>query len=282
MQTAIIENRMKQYNPANKHEELNAFKEIAQELALLALSRAGFFNKAAFLGGTCLRIMHSLPRFSEDLDFSLIEADSHFTWAPYLDEICEEFKSYGLSLKTKDRSDAKGTVRKAFLKEDSFGQVLQLSYQRTRADTQVAQIKLEIDINPPTAAKYEPQILPFPIPYSLTTHQLPTLFSGKVNAILTRGFAKGRDWFDFGWYIGRNESLNLNYLAAALSQFQYPLPDSNEITLVWVKEQLLEKANSIDWQLVKNDVSNLLRERDLDTLDLWNQQYFEKLIDQLA
>ncbi len=155
----------------------NAFKEIAQELSLLALSRAGFFNKAAFLGGTCLRILHSLPRFSEDLDFSLFEMDPHFKWAPYLEEICEEFKSYGLSLQVKDRPEAKGAVRKAFLKEDSFGQVLQLSYQRTRDDTQVAQIKLEIDTNPPRTAEYEPQVLPFPVPYSLTAHQLPTLFS---------------------------------------------------------------------------------------------------------
>ncbi len=141
----VIENRIRQYNPINKQEELNAFKEISQELALSALSRSGFFGQAAFLGGTCLRIIHGLQRFSEDLDFSLKTSNTGFSWSPYLEEISQEFAAYGLNLKTIDRSKAPSAVRKAFLKEDSFGQVLQLAYQRNRSDKQVVQIKLEID-----------------------------------------------------------------------------------------------------------------------------------------
>ena len=280
MDIGLIESRIMDYSPASKLEELNAFKEISQELALQALSRANFFDQASFLGGTALRILHRLPRFSEDLDFSLNTANPSFDWGPFLKEIEIEFSSYGLQLETRDRSSAKSAIRTAILKEDSFVQVFKLVHERNRADPQVVQIKLEIDTNPPANPNRTGQVVSWPMPFSVTAHDLPTLFAGKINALLTRSFIKGRDWFDLGWYAQKNISINLDYLRSALSQFKFPLP-TDPITVDWVKQQLLAKAASIDWKQASRDVEQLLKERDLTTLRLWNKQFFENIINNI-
>ena len=124
--TTIIQDRLKSYNPQSKQEELNALKEIYQEIALSGLARGEFFKKAAFQGGTALRIVYQLRRFSEDLDFILTDSSESFEWEPYLFSIKQEFKAFGVELEVKDRSQAEGAVKKAFLKEGSFAQIFEL------------------------------------------------------------------------------------------------------------------------------------------------------------
>jgi hypothetical protein len=137
------------YPIQSKQSEENAIKEICQEIALAGLARENFFKHAMFQGGTCLRIMHGLQRFSEDLDFILMKPNAKFNWELYLHSISVEFEAFGLALEVIDRSDADGTIKKAFLKESSFGKILNLQYSRSRSDKQKILIKLEIDINPP-------------------------------------------------------------------------------------------------------------------------------------
>ncbi|MCB1135994.1 MAG: nucleotidyl transferase AbiEii/AbiGii toxin family protein, partial [Chlamydiia bacterium] len=203
MNSAILQDRLAQYQPRDKLEELRAVKEIAQEIALAGLCRAGLFEQASFQGGTCLRIVHRLSRFSEDLDFALHNADATFHWPCLFRELEEEFRSFGLHLEASDRSQANQAVKKAFLKEDSFGQVLKLNFPRLRSDPQKVLIKLEVDTNPPSHCTSQISYIDFPYPFSVTCHDLSSLFAGKCHALLCRGFVKGRDWFDFLWYVSR-------------------------------------------------------------------------------
>jgi hypothetical protein len=278
MEIKIIEERMNEYKPKNKEDELNAFKEIAQEITLSALSRSEFFKYAAFQGGTCLRIVYGLNRFSEDMDFVLLQPNPDFKWSPFLHEIELEFNGYGFHLKVGDRSKASATVKKAFLKEDSFGQILKLTYARTRSDVQVVNIKLEIDTNPPSGSDYEPKVIRFPEPFSIVTQDLSSLYSGKIHALLCREYIKGRDWFDFVWYASKGTEINLLHLKNAL--FQQGPWKGKELSVDnnWVKKNLKEKIESLDWQIVKNDVRPFLREKQLRTLDLWNKDFFLELL----
>lgn len=277
MELKIIEEKIKEYQPSSKEEELNAIKEISQEIALSALSRAEFFKFAAFQGGTCLRIVHGLNRFSEDMDFVLIQPDKDFKWSHFFAELELEFNGYGFQIEVKDRSKAEDTVKKAFLKEDSFGKVLKLIYERTRSDIQVVNIKLEIDTNPHLGSGFESKVITFPEPFSIVVQDPPSLFAGKMHALLCREYVKGRDWFDFIWYATRNTEINLLNLQYALIQ-QGPWKDKAlNIDSHWVYTNLSKKIKAIDWEIAKRDVRPFLRARQMKSLDLWDQDFFLEL-----
>ncbi len=278
MEIKVIEERIKEYKPNGKEEELNAFKEIVQEITLSALSRAEFFKYAAFQGGTSLRIVHGLTRFSEDMDFVLFQADPNFKWSHFFHEIDLEFSGYGFKLEVRDRSKVEDNVKRAFIKENSFGKVLKLIYERTRFDVQVVNIKLEIDTNPPMGSGFETKIIRFPEPFSIVVQDLPSLFAGKMHALLCREYTKGRDWFDFVWYMSRNIELNLLNLQNALVQ-QGPWKGKElDIDYNWVKEKLKEKIETIDWDVAIRDVQPFLRTRQSRTLDLWNKEFFLEML----
>lgn len=281
MEISVIEERIREYGPESKEEELNAFKEIAQELTLSALSRSEFFKHAAFQGGTCLRIIHGLNRFSEDLDFVLFRPDTDFTWTRYFHEIQLEFNAYGLHLEVIDRSKVENVAKKAFLKENSFGKMLKLVYERSRSDTQVVTIKLEIDTNPPEKSNFEAKVLKFPEPFSITVQDLSSLFAGKLHALLCREYIKGRDWYDFIWYASRKTKINLLNLQNALVQIGPWKGKNLQIDNDWVVRHLEEKIKSVDWRIAKQDVESFLRKRQLRTLDLWNREFFLQFINDL-
>ncbi len=274
----LIHDRLNDYNALDKVAEENAIKEICQEIALAALSRSDFFRVGAFIGGTCLRILHGLQRFSEDLDFVLHKPDPDFEWTPYLHAIEEEFRAFGLTCTAVDRSKADQTVKKAFLKEDSFGQVLQLQYSRTRADLQKVLIKLEIDTHCPTGAQFDTMALNYPYPFAVTAHDLPSLFAGKCNAILTRTYLKGRDWYDFLWYTRRGVTINFDLLKSSLQQFGLMnISPSAE----WLVSELRKKIQELDWPKARLDVDRFLSDRDRRSLDLWEADFFLATIDKL-
>lgn len=281
MAITIIESRLKQYPIQSKQDETNALKEIFQEIALAALSRSDFFKQAAFQGGTCLRILYGLPRFSEDLDFILQEPNTSFTWAPYLEKIHSEFASYNLSLEIQDRSKVNNNIKKAFIKKDSFGQILNLAYKRNTADFQKIQIKLEIDINPPTGSLFDRNFLDFPFPFSLTLQDLPSLFTGKCHALLCRAYTKGRDWFDFIWYVSQKIKLNYPFFQEGLNQ-SGPFQNQNlVINKDWIIRELKNKVISIDWESARNDVSSFIKVQELDSLKLWSQDFFIHMVEKL-
>ncbi|MCB1118780.1 MAG: nucleotidyl transferase AbiEii/AbiGii toxin family protein [Chlamydiia bacterium] len=277
----LIHQRIRDYQPASKEEELNAYKEICQEIALAALARANFFQKGAFQGGTCLRIVHQLDRFSEDLDFVLEEPDPHFQWTPYLHAMESEFAAQGLNLKAVDRSKGNTVVKKAFLKDDSFGQILTLNYPRSRADNQTIRIKLEIDTNPPKGSKNAAHVINYPFPFSLITHDLPTLFSGKCVALLCREYVKGRDWYDFLWYMRNKTLINYPYLKNALAQNQLYTDLPQSIDRIWLLDALSDKIRTIDWEQAKGDTRRFIRADRQHVIDAWSKELFLQIVQSL-
>ncbi len=282
MSITLIENRLQQYPVLSKQDELNAIKEIAQEIALAGLSRSDFFKHAGFQGGTCLRIIYGLSRFSEDLDFILLKPDKNFIWKPYLSLMLSEFQAYGFQIEVQDRSKADDNIKKAFIKDDSFGQVLKLNHKRNASDIQKIQIKLEIDTHPPMASQFEVKYLDFPYPFSLTLQDLPSLFAGKCHALLCRTYAKGRDWYDFVWYVSQKTEINYLFLKNALYQ-SGPWKGKNiSLTKEWVIDALSEKVKTINWEQTKQDVARFLKPREAETLQLWSTEFFNQMINKLV
>jgi len=277
----IIENRLKNYDIQSKQDELNAIKEIMQEIALAALSRADFFKYAAFQGGTCLRIIYGLYRFSEDLDFILLNTHSDFEWLTFLQRMQLEFKTYGLNLEIQDRSKVNNAVKMAFIKEDSFGKLLTLLYPRDSSDIQKIQIKLEVDTNPPDGSSFEIKYLDFPYPFSVTMQDRPSLFAGKCHAILCREYVKGRDWFDFIWYVSQKIPINNQFLKNALYQKGPWQGETISVTKAWIVEQLKKKIVIINWEQAKQDIAGFLKPREFDSLKLWKTHFFMNYLEKL-
>lgn len=281
MDIALIENRISQYNPKSKNDEINAFKEIAQEIALFGLSRANLFKIAAFQGGTCLRIIYGLPRFSEDLDFILFVPNNNFVWQPFFQQLKLEFQAFGLNLTTIDRSSSDNIVKRAFLKEDSFAQILKLSYTRNKSDIQSIRIKLEIDTTPPKGSNFEAKIVDFPTPFSVVTQDLQSLFAGKLHAILCRKFIKGRDWYDFIWYVARNTQVNFNFLRHALLQLGPYSEKHLTINKSWLIKNLKSKIEEINWKIAVDDVAPFITKQEQSSLQLWSNSFFTRYVDLL-
>ena len=269
----IIQSRLNVYNPVNEQEEQNAIKEITQEIALTGLSRVGFFKEAAFLGGTSLRILHGLNRFSEDLDFSLIAPTQTFNWAKYLGGLQLEVEAYGYKIEIIDRSSVGNAVKSAFLKENSIGKLLTLHHP-AQGPQKTLKIKFEIDTNPPLGAAFEERYVDFPVTVPVLTYDLPSLFAGKSHALLCRDWGKGRDWFDFIWYVGQKTHINWLFLSNAIKQ-NGPWQGANiRVTKQWYVERLREKIVGTDWKKQVEDVSRFVKKHDVDLLQHWGVDFF--------
>ncbi|MGH2613279.1 MAG: nucleotidyl transferase AbiEii/AbiGii toxin family protein [Rhabdochlamydiaceae bacterium] len=281
MSLDIIQERLKAYDCQSKNEELHAMKEIAQEIALAGLARTDFFKHTAFQGGTCLRICHQLQRFSEDLDFTLMKGGS-FSWSHYLQQLPTEFSAYGLHLDIRDRSEAKGHIKSAFLKENSFGRVLSFKYPRTVSDSQMIRIKLEIDTNPPLGSEFESRIIPFPFSYSVVTQDLPSLFGGKCHALLCRPYIKGRDWYDFLWFVSHGVSVNIELLKNAVKQIGPWEGKEVAIDISWLKNELKTRVEIIEWEKVRQEVLQFLKQREAEQLKFWSTDFFLQFVNKMT
>lgn len=279
MSVELIQQRLLDYNCQTTLEQENALKEIAQEIALMALSRTGFFQVAAFQGGTCLRILYGLPRFSEDLDFVLMKPDAHFDWKTYIKNMSEEFLAYGYSLSVTHKSKLDKAVKTAFLKTDSVGGLLILKDAKTRQKR--LEIKLEIDTNPPMGSSYDLKYLDFPLAYSIQSQDLPSLFASKSHALLCRAYTKGRDWYDFSWYVSRKISVNFPLLTHALQQAGPWKNQKIKVTPKWYLNELKIKIKNIDWDKVKKDIARFLRPQELKGLEVWSQEFFLSQVEKM-
>ena len=284
MQT-ILEQMVNNYHPKNTEEKKNAIKEVMQEIVLCALSKAGFFNEAAFYGGTALRIFYHLDRFSEDLDFSLLIKDKDFDLSIYFPKLKEIVKSFGLNVEIEIKEKTKDSnIQSAFLKGDTIEHFL-LFYpddliQGINKNEKV-KIKFEIDTMPPGCATYEIKYRLLPIPYSIKLYDEASLFSGKIHAIICRSWksrVKGRDLYDYVFYLSRNTQFNLPHLREKLIDSQYI--DTNEtISCEDIKKMLIERFNEIDFEQAKEDVIPFIK--DPSVLDIWSKDFFIAITDQL-
>ncbi len=220
MISKVFSEKLRDYNPENEIEQEHVLQELMQMLTLSMLAKSDFFTLAAFQGGTFLRIFHNLERFSEDLDFTLKQQCSAFDWAPYLELVRKECEAEGIHLEVIDKSRSSDAVKKAFLKSDSIGKILILDLPFDRFVKRKIKIKFEIDTNPPPGSQFETQYLSFPIPAPVTTQKLPSSFAGKLHALLCRPYVKGRDWYDFLWYVSKKTLLEAMLLENAVKQIR--------------------------------------------------------------
>lgn len=278
----ILKERLAQLNPQNANEEENAIKEMLQEVALYALWRADFFDVALFQGGTSLRILHNLPRFSEDLDFLLKSPDPTFQWPPYLDVLAEVFAQFGLKLEIQSRETMDGAMRQALLKDTSIANQLDLSFAGA-GTRKTIKIKLEIDTNPPEGSGEATKFLDFPADYQVRYQDLSSNFALKIHALLCRGFLKGRDWFDFSWYVAKGAQPNLVHLRNALIQ-KGPWEGKNDLSVdrAWLNDALSDKIHSIKWADAAADVQRFLRPAELKSLALWSTAFFDDKLTKLT
>lgn len=274
MNTKIIQDRLDSYNCKTELEEEHAIREITQEVALSALGRTDFFKYAVLQGGTCLRIFYGLNRFSEDMDFILKEADRDFQLTPHLKALSEELLAYGYNIEVVDRSNADIAVRKAFIKDDSIGKVLQLKHSGKTGPLHKIRIKFEVDTNPPLGSNFEMKYVDFPFVSSVTVQDKASLFAGKIHALLCREYIKGRDWYDFTWYTSQSVEINYQFLASALTQ-QGPWQGQNiQVDLDWCIKQFRDKITSIDWNATKEDIRRFVKPTELPSVDLWGRNLF--------
>lgn len=256
------------YECKTAEDKLNAIREVMQQVTLAGLSKAGFFDKAAFYGGTCLRMFHGLARFSENMDFSLLQHNPEFDFTPYFSAIEEEFASIGqrvcISLKKKTKESA---IQSAFLKGDTAQ--FNLALERGR----VVNIKLEVDTNPPLQFDTEHKLLMLPRSFYTRCFTLPCLFAGKMHALLFRQWknrVKGRDWYDFEWYVRRRVKLDFRHFCERVHQFGSL--DSPDISIEAFRKILRDKIYSTNFASAVNDVRPFIK--NIQQLEFWNTEYF--------
>ncbi|MBL7663838.1 MAG: nucleotidyl transferase AbiEii/AbiGii toxin family protein [Bacteriovoracaceae bacterium] len=276
----IIQNRLDNYyEKKTPEDELNALKEITQEVALYALYKVGFFEKACFIGGTCLRIVHDLDRFSEDLDFSTRSTAMDFNLDMYLEKAMVVMKPYGYDLNIDDKDLNDKSVQGRFLKDDSIKKVL--TFKHRQDERQKIKIKVEIDTNPPIGAVEKVEYIGFPEDYSILAYDIPSLMSGKIHALLCREYSKGRDWYDFSWYVKNRYVPNLKLLENALKQLGPWKGEDLHLDESFLKEELLKRVKSLNWPDIKADVRKFLRAEQAQSLELWSLDFFEDKIKKL-
>ena len=271
----IFDQMLSRYEIQTKDDYTNALHEVMQQIALAGLYRGGFFNKAAFYGGSCLRIFHQLQRFSENMDFSLLQPDVHFELDNYFEPITAEFKALGREVVINKKEKKKQTnVESAFLKEDTAIYNLQFRTEQT------VKIKIEVDVNPPTGFNCEHKLLLLPFSFMTRCYSLPDLYAGKMHALLFRNWkarVKGRDWYDFEWYVRNNIPLNFNHFCERTHQFG-SLEDT-ELTKDFFKQLLKEKIAKTSIEMVKSDVRPFIRNH--NDMEIWSAEYFSQLVDMI-
>jgi Nucleotidyl transferase AbiEii toxin, Type IV TA system len=278
----MISEKLQTYHSANLVEEESAIKEIMQEIALYGLWRAKFFDIALFQGGTSLRILHGLPRFSEDLDFLLRFPDPAFNWNPYLDTLRQVFAELGLKLDAQPKGKMDKAIREAVLKNDSIANQLNLSFAGKR-QAETIRIKLEIDTNPPEHSGEAVTFRDFPLDYEVRHQDLSSNFALKIHALLCRAYLKGRDWYDFSWYISKGVTPNLLHLQAALIQSgPWTGQAQLEVDMKWLIATLQTAIIKIDWKKAAEDVERFLKSAESKSVELWSKEFFLAKTEKLA
>lgn len=256
------------YDLSTEQQKRNAIFEVNQQIILSGLYNGGFFDKAAFYGGTCLRIFYNLQRFSEDMDFSLLSADSNFDFTYYFPFIIDQFALVGRKVEiTRKVKKNFGKVESAFLKDNT--DVYDVSFNTDKS----IKIKIEVDINPPMKYETENKLMLTPFSFMTRCFILPDLFAGKMHALVYRTWknrVKGRDWYDFEWYVRNNVPLDFNHLAERALQF-----NNEVITRESFLEMLYNKLATTEMTQVKADVLPFVRNP--KELDIWSNDYFIQL-----
>lgn len=282
----IIEQMLRNYGEHRLTNRKNVVKEIMQEIVLYGLSKSGFFKQAAFYGGTALRIFYGLDRFSEDLDFSLLTSNENFDLSAYFSTLEKEMQSCGLNIEiTEKEKRVDSNIQSAFVKANTkehillfYGdEVLQGIHGREKI-----KIKFEVDTNPPAYANIEHKYRLLPSPYEIALYDAPSLFAGKIHAVLCRAWKtriKGRDLYDYIFFLSRSVPVNIAHLYARLVQSDY-LYSAQDYALSDLKQDLQRHFETIDFKKAKEDVEPFVRNQ--ESLSVWSSEFFIQITEQLT
>lgn len=277
----MIKQWIESYRPKNVLETEQALREVMQEITLAGLYRSNFFKYAAFYGGTALRIFHGLNRFSEDLDFSLLEKNMNFSLDPYFDAVIEEFDALGIKVSISRKSKTvHSAIDSAFLKSDTLWSELVIENTIPQLNLSIKpaiKIKIEVDTDPPLVFETESLLLIKPFSFYVNCFKLPDLFAGKMHAILFRKWknrVKGRDWYDLEWYIRNDVPLRLAHLYERAKESGDWTEDA--FSRAALLELLEQRISSLDFEKVKEDIVRFIP--DPEQLEIWSQTYFLQLV----
>jgi len=285
-----IAKMLEKYDLSTADKTYEALREILQEIVLLGLSRAGFFDHALFYGGTALRILYGLDRFSEDLDFSLITPDENFDLSVYEDTVIEALHSFGFEV-TIQLKNSDSTIKSAFLKGNTSQHLLNIEAPedivKTFGQGRLVKIKFEVDTRPPLDFKSEKKTLLVPSPFIVHTMTLSSLFAGKMHAILCRNWStrpKGRDWYDLVWYIAQGYELDLKHLNARLQQNcawqeNQGVMIHKDVDANYIIELLKKRINNLDITAAKRDVEVFISDKRV--LEIWSKDFFMEIVQQI-
>lgn len=264
----VYQKMLSQYDLSTEQKKRNAIFEVNQQIVLAGLYNGGFFDSAAFYGGTCLRIFHGLQRFSEDMDFSLLKPDANFDFKKFFQPIIDQFAIVGREVEiTKKDKNKFGKVESAFLKDTT--NVYDISFRTEKS----IKIKIEVDTNPPLEFSTEHKLLLQPYSFMTRCFTLPCLFAGKMHALVFRSWknrVKGRDWYDFEWYVRNSVPLDFKHLQERIRQFNGLAFNQDEFLAI-----LKEKLACTNINQVKQDVMPFIKNP--NELSIWSNDYFLQL-----
>lgn len=283
---AALQTLLDRYDPKTPTDWENALREVIQEIALLGLWRSKFFEYGAFYGGTALRIFYGLNRYSEDMDFSLISANPEFNLTPHLEAIRKELAGFDFTFEVEKKTKSfESAIDSAFIKGNTRMNLLEVgapeSFCAKFPNRQKLKVKLEVDTQPPPGASYVVETLLVPIPFQVKLFSLPCLFAGKLHAVLCRNWktrVKGRDFFDFVWYLGKGASCDLAHLRERMIQTGHWEPDQ-PLTVEALRARLVKRFEEVDFDQAKDDVRPFVS--DADALSLWSQGFFQSLVERV-
>jgi len=281
-----IERMLERYPRDTIEENVAALREILQQLALLGLWRSKFFEQAAFYGGTALRILYGLDRYSEDLDFSLLARTHDFSLARYGSALERELAGFGFEVSF-ERIDKRqeSRIESAFIKTNTLKQMIVIEADRRLLggvqSEQRLKIRLEVDVDPPGGFETETKPVLQPVPFAVRTYTLPNLFAGKMHALLCRRWGsrvKGRDWYDFVWYVSNYPRLRLSHLEQRMRQSGDYTSD-RPLGRDAFRDMVRGAVESLDIERTSDEVRPFVLNR--QALEIWSREFFNALIDKV-
>jgi hypothetical protein len=281
-----VQQMLSRYDCKTRDDYVNALREILQQIALLGLWRSKFFEHAAFYGGTALRVLYGLDRYSEDLDFSLLQAAQPFSLEAYGNALRREIGSFGFEVSFEShRRNPDSAIESAFLKANTLQQLLVITAGMDLTGhlpaNQVLKIRLEVDTNPPGGFETESRVVLLPVPFAVRVYSLPDLLAGKMHALLCRKWktrVKGRDWYDLVWYLGHHPRLRLSHLELRMRQSGDWIGAAS-LTRSDLLDRLHVAIRQLDVTRARQEIERFVRDK--SSLALWSREFFLEIVDRI-
>lgn len=279
---SAIEQMLQRYRRETQDEYVSALREVLQQIALLGLWRAKFFEHAAFYGGTALRVLYDLDRYSEDLDFSLLKPNAGFSLGPYGNSLQRELASFGFDVSFENRRrNVESNIESAFLKANTLQQMIVVKtpafLTKGMHAGELLKIKLEVDTDPPDGFETESRAVLLPVPFAVRVYRLPDLFAGKMHAVLCRKWKtriKGRDWHDLVWYAGHHPQLRLSHLESRM-RYSGDWTGSDSLTKAAMLGRLHGAIDKLNVDQARQETDRYVRNK--TSLGLWSRDFFRQI-----